>query len=237
MWLTHLWIKNSFPCLNTAHCTLHTAHCTLHTAYCTLHTAHCTLHTAHCTPDVDNPGYFPPIFGRIWAVLDYLRLNPGYLPPMYRHSLSVSAAHGTRHTAHCTLHTAHCTLHTAHCTLHCSQVELRSCSWAATNLHSCQLCHQVNYQYYQYWSCPIQIPSKCWRWSNLIITLHNSCHHWTDDHWGTWISVRLHDTGGKTSRLWRGDIQGDFFYWSPLNLAEFQIPCKIARNFSKCQRL
>ena len=36
-------------------------------------------------PDVDNPGYFPLIFGVIWAVLDYLRLNPGYLPPIYRH--------------------------------------------------------------------------------------------------------------------------------------------------------
>ena len=33
----------------------------------------------------DNPGYFPPIFGLFWAILDYLRLNPGYLPSIYRH--------------------------------------------------------------------------------------------------------------------------------------------------------
>ena len=32
-------------------------------------------------------------------------------------------------------------------------------------------------------------------------------------------------------------VQGDFFDWSPLNLAESQIPCKLAQNFSKCQRL
>ena len=35
--------------------------------------------------NVDNPGYFPQIFGLFWAVLDYLRLNPGNLPPMHRH--------------------------------------------------------------------------------------------------------------------------------------------------------
>ena len=35
--------------------------------------------------DTDNPGYFPPILGLFWAILDYLRLNPGYLPPIYRH--------------------------------------------------------------------------------------------------------------------------------------------------------
>jgi hypothetical protein len=34
---------------------------------------------------VGNPGYFPPILGLFWAVLDYLRLIPGYLPPIYRH--------------------------------------------------------------------------------------------------------------------------------------------------------
>ena len=34
-----------------------------------------------------------------------------------------------------------------------------------------------------------------------------------------------------------GNIQGDFFDWSPLNLAESQIPCKLAQNFSECQRL
>ena len=30
-------------------------------------------------------------------------------------------------------------------------------------------------------------------------------------------------------------LQGDFFDWSPLNLAESQILCKLAQNFSKCQ--
>ena len=35
--------------------------------------------------DEDNPGYFPPILGLFWAVLDYLRLNPGYLLLIYRH--------------------------------------------------------------------------------------------------------------------------------------------------------
>ena len=40
-----------------------------------------------CVPpaDVDNPGYFPPILGLFWAVLDYLRLIPGYLPPIHHH--------------------------------------------------------------------------------------------------------------------------------------------------------
>ena len=28
-------------------------------------------------------------------------------------------------------------------------------------------------------------------------------------------------------------LQGDFFDWSPLDLAEFQILCKLAQNFSK----
>ena len=36
-------------------------------------------------PDTDNPGYFPPILGLFWAILDYLRLNPGYIPPMHGH--------------------------------------------------------------------------------------------------------------------------------------------------------
>ena len=35
--------------------------------------------------DTDNPGYFPPILGLFWAILDYLKLNPGYLPSIYRH--------------------------------------------------------------------------------------------------------------------------------------------------------
>ena len=26
-----------------------------------------------------------------------------------------------------------------------------------------------------YWSCPIQIPSKCWGWSNLVLTLVQTC--------------------------------------------------------------
>ena len=62
----------------------------------------------HTTPDVYNPGYFLPILGLIWAVLDYLRLNPGYLLPMHRH-IVIHCLHTTLHTADCTIHTVHCT--------------------------------------------------------------------------------------------------------------------------------
>ena len=34
--------------------------------------------------DLDNTGYFPPIFGLFLAVTDYLRLNRGSLPLMHR---------------------------------------------------------------------------------------------------------------------------------------------------------
>ena len=37
------------------------------------------------SPGQDNPGYFPPIFGLFWAIVDYLRLNPGLFPSIYRH--------------------------------------------------------------------------------------------------------------------------------------------------------
>ena len=31
--------------------------------------------------------------------------------------------------------------------------------------------------------------------------------------------------------------EGFFFNWSPPKFAKYKIPCKLARNFSKCQRL
>ena len=36
-------------------------------------------------PDIDNPGYFPPILGIFGAVFDNLRVKPGYLPPTHCH--------------------------------------------------------------------------------------------------------------------------------------------------------
>ena len=44
------------------------------------------------TLDIHNPGYFLPILGLFWAIIDYLKLNPGYLPPIHRYIVTVSAS-------------------------------------------------------------------------------------------------------------------------------------------------
>ena len=53
---------------------------------------HLCLRIPVMTPDVDNPGYFPPILGLFLAVFDYLRLHPADASS-HRHSLLVSAWH------------------------------------------------------------------------------------------------------------------------------------------------
>ena len=53
--------------------------------YCSLGTKSILSSSVSSSADIYNPGYFPPILGLFWAILDYLRLDPGYLPPMHRH--------------------------------------------------------------------------------------------------------------------------------------------------------